>query len=80
MCAYVLEKLKRESLYDFDVVFYSDNCCGQQKNKFMLAMYQYAINELPKLRSVTHNFFIKGHTQNEGDAAHSLIQRNISSA
>lgn len=46
----------------------------------MLAMYQNAINELPKLRNDTRIFFIKGYTQNEGDAAHSLMQRNISSA
>ncbi|CAH2086925.1 unnamed protein product [Euphydryas editha] len=75
-----LKNLNEKASCDFDIVFYSDNCCGQQKNKFMLAMYQYAINELPKLRSITHKFLIKGHTQNEGDAAHSLIQRNISSA
>lgn len=43
----------------------------------MLAMYQYAVNVLPKLRSVTHKFLIKGHTQNEGDSVHSTIQRNI---
>lgn len=75
-----LESLNEKASNDFDIVFYSDNCCGQQKNKFMLAMYQYAIHKLPKLRSITHKFLIKGHTQNEGDAAHSLIQRNISSA
>lgn len=75
-----LKNLNEKASDYFDVVFYSDNCCGQHKNKFMLATYQYAINELSKLRSVTHNFLIKGHTQNEGDAAHSLIQRNISNA
>nr|CAH7755077.1 unnamed protein product [Callosobruchus chinensis] len=39
-----------------DVIFYSDNCAGQQKNKFMLSMYAYA---------------------NEGDNAHSLIERSV---
>ncbi|KAI8420441.1 hypothetical protein MSG28_008931 [Choristoneura fumiferana] len=75
-----LKKLNDNATKDLDVVFYSDNCCGQQKNKFMLAMYQYAINEYPKLKSITHKFLIKGHTQNEGDAIHSTIQRNISKA
>lgn len=75
-----LKNLHNKANADFDVVFYSDNCCGQQKNKFMLAMYQHALNELPKLKSITHKFLIKGHTQNEGDAIHSMIQRNITRA
>ncbi|CAH4033578.1 unnamed protein product [Pieris brassicae] len=75
-----LNRLNDEAAGDFDVVFYSDNCCGQQKNKYMLATYQYAMKIYPKLRSIIHKFLIKGHTQNEGDAAHSLIQRNISMA
>lgn len=56
------------------------NCCGQQKNKFMLAMYQYATQKLPNIKSITHKFLIKGHTQNEGDCVHSVIQRNITRA
>ena len=43
-----LKSLNEKASCDFDIVFYSDNCCGQQKNNFMLAMYQWAINELPK--------------------------------
>lgn len=27
--------------------------------------------------SITHNFLVKGHTQNEGDSAHATIQREI---
>lgn len=46
----------------------------------MLAMYQHAMKEFPKLRSITHKFLIKGHTENEGDAVHSTIQRNIKNA
>ncbi|XP_046970419.1 uncharacterized protein LOC124537590 [Vanessa cardui] len=75
-----LENLNNKATEVFDVVFYSDNCCGQQKNKFMVSMYQYATGAFPKLRSITHKFLIKGHTQNEGDAVHSMIQRNISRA
>lgn len=29
-----------------DVIFYSDNCCGQQKNQYMMAMYKYAVKNL----------------------------------
>ena len=57
-----------------DIIFYSDNCAGQQKNKFMLALYLYAVKELD-VNSITHKYLVKGHTQNEGDAAHSLIER-----
>lgn len=75
-----LKKLHDKADEAFDVVFYSDNCCGQQKYKFMLAMYQDAIREFPKLRNVTHKYLIKGHTQNEGDSEHSVIGRNIANA
>lgn len=60
-----------------DVVFYTDNCCGQQKNRFMMATYQYAVNEYPFINSITHKFLVKGHTQNEGDNVHSVIERHI---
>lgn len=59
-----------------DIIFYSDNCAGQQKNKFMLALYLYAISHLD-INSITHKYLIKGHTQNEGDSAHSLIERQV---
>ena len=55
-----------------DIIFYSDNCAGQQKNKFMLTVYLYSIMKFD-VNSITHIFLIKGHTQNEGDSAHSLI-------
>uniref|UniRef100_A0A2H1VPK2 SFRICE_014554 n=1 Tax=Spodoptera frugiperda TaxID=7108 RepID=A0A2H1VPK2_SPOFR len=42
------------------VTFYSDNCCGQNKNKYVACLYSYA-----------------GHTQNEGDNVHSLIEKEI---
>lgn len=60
-----------------DVVFYSDNCAGQQKNKFMMAMYLYAVQTYVNIKSITHKFLIKGHTQNEGDSVHSQIERQV---
>ncbi|CAG4919702.1 unnamed protein product [Colias eurytheme] len=59
-----------------DVIFYSDNCCGQQKNKYILTMYFFAVSKL-NIKSITHKFLIRGHTQNEGDTAHSLIEKCI---
>ncbi|CAG4992861.1 unnamed protein product [Colias eurytheme] len=59
------------------VTFYSDNCCGQNKNKFITALYSYAVSHFTNIESITHKFLIKGHTQNEGDNVHSLIEKEI---
>ena len=67
---------KNEGDNNIEIIFYSDNFAGQQKNKFMLALYLYAVTNLP-VESITHKFLIKGHTQNEGDSAHSLIERQV---
>lgn len=42
-------------------------------------MYLYAVKTL-NLNSVSHKFLIRGHTQNEGDNAHSLIEKSIKRA
>lgn len=39
-------------------------------------MYLHAVTVL-NINSITHKFLIRGHTQNEGDTAHSLIEKNI---
>lgn len=62
-----------------DLIFYSDNCCGQQKNRFVFAMYHFAVTTL-NINSIQHNFLIRGHTQNEGDTAHSIIEKAITRA
>lgn len=59
-----------------DITFYSDNCCGQNKNKFITSLYLYAVNRY-NIKSLTHKFLIKGHSQNEGDNVHSLIEKEI---
>nr|CAI5856988.1 unnamed protein product [Callosobruchus analis] len=56
-----------------DIIFYSDNCAGQNKNKFIFALYIYAVLSLENINSITHKFLITGHTQNEGDHVHSVI-------
>nr|CAI5870280.1 unnamed protein product [Callosobruchus analis] len=61
---------------ELDIIFYSDNCCGQQKNKFVLSAYTYAVKKF-KLRSITHKFLIQGHSQNKGDNIHSVIEKQI---
>lgn len=61
---------------EIEVIFYSDNCPGQQKNKFMFSLYLYAVQTL-NIKSITHKFLIKGHTQNEGDSVHSTIEGEL---
>ena len=55
--------------------FYSDNCGGQNRNKFIALMYLKAVSSTP-IQSITHKFLEVGHTQNEGDSMHSTIERS----
>lgn len=71
-----LKSLCEEDDEEKEVIFYSDNCCGQNKNKYITSLYMFAVQTL-NIKSITHKFLIKGHTQNEADSVHSLIQRQI---
>lgn len=55
-----------------EFILYSDNCGGQNKNRFMFSMFAYA-SALFRI-SITHRFLECGHTQNEGDSMHSAIE------
>ncbi|KAL4707280.1 hypothetical protein ACJJTC_019818 [Scirpophaga incertulas] len=59
------------------VLFYTDNCSAQNKNKYLLALYHYAMKVF-QVQSITHKYFIVGHTQNEGDSVHSTIEQEKS--
>lgn len=56
-----------------DFRFWSDNCAGQNRNRIVFAMYTHAAKEFGV--TITHRFLEKGHTQNEGDSVHSVIER-----
>jgi hypothetical protein len=73
------EKAEASHTDNLEIVFYSDNCAGQQKNKFVLATYLYAVAKY-KIKSITHKYLVTGHTQNEGDCVHSMIEKNIKRA
>ncbi|GFV25435.1 uncharacterized protein TNCV_1147051 [Trichonephila clavipes] len=75
-----LQYLNDKANRPIDVVLYSDNCCGQQKNNFMMSMYKNAVTTLKNIKSVTHKFLVNGHTQNEGDSAHSTIEKEVKRA
>ncbi|CAG9793806.1 unnamed protein product [Diatraea saccharalis] len=57
--------------------FWSDNCAGQNRNRFVFAMFLFAAKKFNV--SITHHFLEKGHTQNEGDSVHALIERSARS-
>ena len=64
----------REYCVGKNVVFYSDNCCGQNKNKGMASLYLHAVQNF-NIPTIEHKFLIVGHTQNEGDSMHSVIEQ-----
>lgn len=72
-----IQKKSEERTNDFEIIFYSDNCGGQNKNKFIIGLYQYALKVFPNVKTITHKFLIRGHTQNEGDSVHSVIEKQI---
>lgn len=53
--------------------FYSDNCSGQNRNKFLFTLYSFLAQKLNIV--IRHNFLEKGHTETEGDSMHSVIER-----
>lgn len=61
---------------NLEITFYSDNCCGQNKNRYIISMFLFAVRSL-KIKAINHKFLICGHTQNEGDAVHSVIEKEI---
>lgn len=71
-----LQALSVEDDDEKDIIFYSDNCAGQNKNKYIACLYLYAVQNL-NIKSITHKFLIRGHTQNEADSVHSLIEKEV---
>lgn len=47
--------------------------------RFMLTLYLYAVQHL-EINTITHKYLIRGHTQNEGDAIHSIIEKSLTRA
>ncbi|CAH2092974.1 unnamed protein product [Euphydryas editha] len=59
------------------IIFFSDNCYGQKKNRFIFAMYMPALRKYPIIKFITHKYLTAGDTQNEGNAVHSTIGKSI---
>ena len=52
---------------------YSDNCGGQNRNRFVFAMFVFVCAKYNI--DIKHTFLEAGHTQNESDSVHSMIER-----
>lgn len=59
-----------------DIIFYADNCAGQHKNKFMASLLMFHVMNSETTNTITIKFLVVGHTQNEGDSMHALIERS----
>jgi hypothetical protein len=58
------------------VTLYSDNCGGQNRNRFFVSMLWYSLKSM-KFSSISHKFLERGHTMNENDSVHSVIERSL---
>lgn len=56
-----------------DIRFWSDNCAGQNKNRFLYAMYEYVAVKYDI--KITHRYLEPGHTQMEADSKHARIEK-----
>lgn len=74
MASCLWKYLNEANSIDIPIIFYSDNCAGQNKNKFIATLYMYATMKL-NIPSITHKFLLCGHSQNEGDAMHACIEK-----
>jgi len=60
------------------VTLFSDSCSGQNRNSHVSVSVIVALQQHNMLESVDHIFFETGHTRNECDGKHSLIERSKS--
>ena len=52
---------------------FCDNCCGQNKNNFMLQFLHWISYEKQLIKSIKLNFLLKDHTKHNNDRAFGLI-------
>ena len=57
------------------VILYSDTCSGQNRNKFVAAALQHAVQTIPSVHTIDQKFLESGHSQMECDSMHSTIER-----
>ena len=73
--SYIIDEARNNNTRE--VTIYSDNCMGQNKNSAVALMYAKVVATIPTIDVITHKFLEKGHTENEGDSMHSVIEKSI---
>ncbi|KAJ8879606.1 hypothetical protein PR048_020214, partial [Dryococelus australis] len=58
---FVYEYIKSTKCKNF--IFHSDNCCGQNKNKFLATMYLFAIQTFQNVESIKQKYFVLWDTR-----------------
>ncbi|GFO13679.1 DNA repair protein rhp54 [Plakobranchus ocellatus] len=70
--------MKERSLQSVkEIHMFSDNCGGQNRNRYVAFALWFARNHL-SLSKITHTFLEKGHTETEIDSIHATIERATS--
>lgn len=44
--------------------------------RYLIGAFMYAVQTF-KIKRITHKYLIVGHTQNEGDTTHSVIEKQV---
>ena len=57
-----------------EIIYYSDTCGGQNRNKFVAASLLYSVSMLPNLEKINQKFLQSGHSHMECDSVHSTIE------
>ena len=71
-CLYKYLEIKKSEGYKV-VNLFADRCGGQNCNQMILCMLNEVLHNF-KFDSITLNFLVSGHSQNENDNAHSTIE------
>ncbi|KAJ8721081.1 hypothetical protein PYW08_006846 [Mythimna loreyi] len=58
-----------------ELLFWSDNCAGQNRNLMIVMAYIWLLHKFPNIKIINHKFMLKGHTHMEVDQIHSQIER-----
>lgn len=56
------------------VILYSDNCGGQNKNRYFSAALIHALHEIDHIQIIDHKYLQTGHTHMEVDSIHAAIE------
>lgn len=69
-----LEEINEELSAPSQIVMTSDACGGQNRNTIMVAMMSYVVENFINIDSVDLYFYVSGHSQQDSDNVHSVIQ------